>query len=49
MKKPPNEPDSLLQQKIPKSYLTLQDAIHKLAISMEQANEAPIMNKKIFL
>ena len=47
-KKPPNDPDALLQQKIPKSYLILQEEIHKFVLSMEQTNEAPIMNKKVF-
>ena len=48
LKKPPNDPDALLQQKIPKSYLILQKEVHKLALSMEQTNEAPIMNKQDF-
>ena len=47
--KPSDDPDALLQQKIPKTYLNLQDQVHKLAISMEQCNEAPIMNKEKFL
>ena len=47
--KPSDDPDALLQQKIPKTYLNLQDEVHKLSLSMEQCNEAPIMNKEQFL
>jgi len=48
LEKPLNDLGTLLRQKIPKSYLNLQDEVHKLALSMEQANEAPIMNEKEF-
>lgn len=48
LKRPSNDPDALLQQKFPKSYLKLQDQVCKLALSLEQANEAPIVNKKDF-
>ena len=47
--KPPDDPDALLQQKIPKAYIDLQNEIHKVALSMEQTNDAPIINKEEFL
>ena len=47
--KPSDDPDALLQQKIPKAYIDLQNEIHKVALSMEQTNDAPIINKEQFL
>jgi len=47
--KPSDDPDALLQQKIPKAYIDLQNEIHKVALSMEQTNDAPIIKKEQFL
>ena len=46
--KPVDDPDALMQQKIPKSYLHLQKEIHDKALEMKQNQVAPIMNKDEF-
>ena len=46
--KPLDDPDALLQQYIPKSYLNLQNEAEKKALEMKQKNLAPIMSKEEF-
>jgi len=43
-----DDPDALMQQQIPKSYLHLQKAIHDKASEMRQNKMAPIMSKDEF-
>jgi len=45
---PLDDPDALLQQYIPKSYLNLENEIEKKTLEMKQKNLAPIMNKEEF-
>jgi len=46
--KPIDDPDALLQQYIPKSYLNLQKEIEKKSKEMKQQKLAPLMNKPEF-
>ena len=43
-----DDPDALLQQYIPKLYLSLQKEIEKKSKEMKQKNLAPLMNKAEF-
>ena len=44
--KPQDDPDALLQQYIPQSYLRLQNEVEKKVLEMKKDNLAPMMNKK---
>jgi len=43
-----DDPDALMQQQIPKSYLHLQKNIHTKALEMKQNQVAPILKKDEF-
>ena len=44
--KPLDDPDALLQQYIPQSYLMLQNEVGKKVLEMKKDNLAPMMNKR---
>ena len=46
--KPLDDPDALLQQYIPKSYLSLQNKVEKKSLEMKEKNLAPMMHVKEF-
>ena len=46
--RPLDDPDALLQQYIPRSYLNLQNEVEKKILDMKQKNLAPMMNKEEF-
>ena len=44
--KPWDDPDALLQQYIPQSYLRLKNEVEKKAVEMKKDDLAPMMDKK---
>lgn len=46
--KPLDDPDALLHQYIPNSYLSLQNEVEKKVLEMKDQNLAPMMNEKEF-
>ena len=46
--KPLDDPDALLQQYIPKSYLSLQYEVESKISELKQKNVAPMMSKTEF-
>ena len=43
-----DDPEQLLHQLIPKSYIDIQDQVNTMVECLRQTNEAPIMMKRDF-
>ena len=48
LERPVDDPEQLLYQLIPKSYLDILNQVNTMVVCLKQTNEAPIMTKKDF-